>query len=198
MSVTKTLLALALAWQSLCGQTPKPRVRLTTSYGPIVLELEPDAAPATVENFLAYVEEGYYAGTIFHRVIRGFMVQGGGLKVDLTEKVPRPPIANEAERSSRAGLRNRVGTLAMARMEHPDSASSQFFINTAENKALDFRDRSPQGFGYCVFGKVVEGMEVVERIERVITVTRRGMANMPEYAVVLKRAELLPAGTPAP
>lgn len=198
MSLSKTLLALALATAGLCGQTPKPRVRLLTSYGPILLELEPEAAPRTVENFLAYVQEGYYTGTIFHRVIRGFMIQGGGLVADLTEKVPHPPIPNEAERASRAGLLNRIGTVAMARTEAPDSASSQFFINSAENKPLDFRDRSPQGYGYCVFGRVVEGMDVVGKIEKVITVTRKGMSNMPEYPIVLKGAELLPSAVPVP
>jgi cyclophilin family peptidyl-prolyl cis-trans isomerase len=198
MSLPKTFLALALAAAGLCGQTPRPRVRLLTSYGPILLELEPEAAPRTVENFLAYVQEGYYTGTIFHRVIRGFMIQGGGLVADLTEKAPHAPIPNEAERASRAGLLNRIGTVAMARTEAPDSASSQFFINTAENTPLDFRDRSPQGNGYCVFGRVVEGMDVVGKIEKVITVTRRGLSNMPEYAVVLKGAELLPSAAPAP
>jgi len=198
MSVTKLLLAAALAGHSLLAQAPRPRVRLVTSCGTILLELEPEAAPATVENFLAYVREGFYAGTIFHRVIRGFMIQGGGLTATLTEKVPRLPVVNEAERASSADLLNRVGTLAMARTEAPDSASSQFFINTAENKALDFRERSLQGAGYCVFGRVVEGMDVVRRIENVITVTRRGQSNVPEYPVVIRAAELVPAATPAP
>lgn len=189
MRLLNSFLALALTSAALLGQSTKPRVRLVTSCGPIILELDPEAAPATVENFLIYVKEGFYAGTIFHRVIPGFMIQGGGLSEDLKEKPARPPILNEADRSS---LRNRIGTLAMARTEEPDSASSQFFINTADNGALDHRDRSQQGYGYCVFGRVVEGMDVVARIEKVITVTRRGMANVPEYAVRIKSAELLP------
>jgi cyclophilin family peptidyl-prolyl cis-trans isomerase len=191
MPFTKFLLAVALTAATLCGQAPKPRVRLVTSYGPIVFELEPEAAPATVANFLTYVKEGFYAGTIFHRVIPGFMIQGGGLTEDLRDKPTHSPIPNEADRSSRMGLLNTLGTLAMARMEEPASASSQFFINTGNNAALDHRTRSAEGYGYCVFGRVVEGMDTVARIEKVITVTRRGMANVPEYAVRIKSAEVL-------
>lgn len=193
MRLLHLFLALTLTAASLPGQATKPRVQLVTSYGPITLELEPEAAPDTVANFLAYVQEGFYGSTIFHRVIPGFMIQGGGFTEDLREKPTRPPIPNEAERSSRAGLLNRVGTIAMARTEDPNSASTQFFLNTADNPALDHRNPSPEGYGYCVFGHIVEGLEVITRIEKVITVTRKGMPNVPEYAVRITSAVVLPA-----
>jgi cyclophilin family peptidyl-prolyl cis-trans isomerase len=198
MRLPTLLLAMTLAATTLSGESPKPRVRLATSCGPIILELEPEAAPATVENFLAYVKEGFFTGTIFHRVIRGFMIQGGGFTEDLKEKPTRFPVINEADRSSQKGLLNRIGTIAMARTEEPDSASSQFFINTADNTALNHRNRSKEGFGYCVFGRVVEGLDVVAKIENVITLTRRGMPNVPEYAVRIQSAEVLPEPTTAP
>lgn len=172
--------------------TAKPRVRLETSYGPIVIELEADLAPLTVANFLRYVHEGHYAGTIFHRVIPGFMIQGGGLSEDLQEKPTHPPIPNEAPATFAAGLKNLRGTVAMARTEDPNSATSQFFINTADNPSLDHRSPNADGMGYCVFGRVVEGMDVVDRIERVRTTWRKGHANVPEFAVRLKHAEALP------
>ena len=197
MRLTHLFLAMALGTATLLGQAPKPRIRLVTTYGPILIELEPEAAPATVANFLAYVKEGFYAGTIFHRVIPGFMVQGGGLTEDMQEKTTHPPILNEAEQSSQKGLLNTIGTLAMARTEEPDSASSQFFINTADNTALNHRNRNKEGYGYCVFGRVVEGMGVVAKIEKVITVTRRGMPNVPEYPVRIKSVEGLPESAPA-
>ncbi len=193
MRLLHLFLALTLTAASLPGQGTKPRVQLVTSYGLITLELEPEAAPETVANFLAYVQEGFYGSTIFHRVIPGFMIQGGGFTEDLREKPTRPPIRNEAERSSRAGLLNRVGTIAMARTEDPNSASTQFFLNTADNPALDHRNPSPEGYGYCVFGRIVEGLEVVTRIEKVITVTRKGMPNVPEYPVRIKSAVVIPA-----
>ena len=192
MRLTRACCALFLAAAALSGQTSKPKVKLDTSYGPIILELEPEAAPETVANFLAYVREGFYSGTIFHRVIPGFMVQGGGLTEDLREKETHAPVRNEAERAARAGLINTTGTVAMARTTDPDSASTQFFVNTADNPRLDHRDNSVEGYGYCVFGRVVEGMPVVGRIERVITVMRHGMANVPEYPVRIKSAEVLP------
>ena len=196
MRMSHVCLTLALATAALFGQAPRPRVKLVTSYGPIVLELEPAAAPATVENFLAYVREGFYAGTIFHRVIPGFMIQGGGYTENLQEKQTHAPIRNEAEQAIRVGLRNGPGTVAMARTEDPDSATSQFFINTADNPALDHRDRSQAGYGYCVFGRVVEGIEAVARIEKVLTVVRRGMVNVPEYPIRIKSAELVQETTP--
>lgn len=169
----------------------KPRVRLDTSYGPIVVELEPALAPRTVENFLRYVKDGFYAGTVFHRVIPGFMIQGGGLLPDLTEKPTREAIPNEAAETFHAGLRNVRGTLAMARTEDPGSATAQFYINTADNASLDYK--SVRDYGYCVFGRVLSGMEAVDRIEKVNTILRKGMQNVPEYPVRIKAAEILPA-----
>ena len=168
-------------------QAPKalPRVRLETSYGPILLELEPEKAPRTVANFLAYVKAGHFAGTIFHRVIPGFMIQGGGLTEAMVEKPSQPPVPNEA---ALGGLKNLAGTLAMARTDDPDSAMAQFFINTDDNPALDPK---PGEAGYTVFGRVVEGMENVAKIEQVRTVWRRGMQNVPDYTVRIKAATLL-------
>ncbi len=171
----------------------KPRVQLTTSYGPIVVELEPALTPLTVANFLRYVKEGHYAGTIFHRVIPGFMIQGGGLLPDMTEKPSHEPIPNEAAEAARGGLLNTRGTIAMARTDEPGSATSQFYINTADNAMLDHKSTAAANFGYCPFGRVVSGMEVVDKIEKVNTILRRGMQNVPEYAVRIKAAELLPA-----
>lgn len=174
------------------GPKAKPRVQILTSYGPVVVELEPDLAPRTVENFLLYVKDGYYNGTIFHRVIEGFMIQGGGLLPDLSEKPTRGPIVNEAPATFKAGLKNTRGTLAMARTENPQSASAQFYFNTADNPALDHQDTSDKGYGYCVFGRVIAGLEVVDKIEKVHTVWRKGQQNVPEYAVRIKSAERLP------
>ncbi len=171
--------------------SPKPRVRLDTSYGPIVVELEPDLAPKTVANFLAYVKAGHYAGTIFHRVIPGFMIQGGGLTEAMAEKPTREPIPNEADRTLKGGLRNARGTIAMARISEPHSAMAQFYINTADNPALDFREPSAEGYGYCAFGRVVSGMEAVDAIEKVRTGWKRGQPNVPEYPVRIKTAEVL-------
>lgn len=170
----------------------KPRVQLLTSYGPIVVELEPELAPRTVENFLQYVKEGHYKGTIFHRVIEGFMIQGGGLLESLEEKPNRPAILNEAPQTFRAGLKNTRGTLAMARTGSPHSATAQFYINTVDNQALDHRDLSEEGYGYCVFGRVVAGLEVVDKIEKVKTEWRKGQGGVPQYPVRLKDAVLLP------
>lgn len=171
----------------------KPRVKFVTSYGPVVVELEPGLAPRTVENFLRYVKEGHYAGTIFHRVISGFMIQGGGMLPDLTEKPAREAIPNEAAETFKAGLRNTRGTIAMARTDEPDSATCQFYINTADNAALDHKDKTTAGYGYCAFGRVVSGMEAVDKIEKVTTVLRKGQQNVPEYPVRIKSAEVLPA-----
>lgn len=170
----------------------KPRVELDTSYGPIVVELEPDLAPKTVANFLRYVKDGHYKGTIFHRVIKGFMIQGGGHRQDLSEKPTRGGIPNEAGEALKGGLKNTVGTLAMARTPDPHSASAQFFINTADNPSLDHREPTPDGYGYCAFGRVVEGMDVVRQIEGVRTGFKRGMQNVPEPPVLLKGARILP------
>lgn len=139
-----------------------PLVLLETSSGDILIELFPDRAPETVENFLRYVDDGFYDNTIFHRVIKGFMIQGGGLTLRLEEKAVRPPIANEAAN----GLKNERGAVAMARAADPHSASAQFFISTVDNPELDHSSPDAEGFGYCVFGKVADGMDVVAKIEK--------------------------------
>lgn len=162
-----------------------PTVLLKTSQGAITLELFPDKAPKTVANFLEYVTHGQYAGTVFHRVIPGFMIQGGGYDADLREKSTRAPIPLEA----RNGLSNTVGAVAMARTGDPDSATAQFFINTADNTNLDYP--RPDGNGYAVFGRVTSGMDVVRRIEGVATGSRDGMANVPRTPVVIESATVV-------
>jgi len=170
------------------GTPASPRVALETSKGRIVLELDAAHAPKTVENFLAYVRAGHYDGTIFHRVIDGFMVQGGGFTAEMQQKPTRPPVANEADN----GLKNLRGTVAMARTMDPHSASAQFFVNTVDNSFLDHTAKSPQGWGYAVFGRVVEGMEVVDAIAKVATATRSRMENVPVEPVVIRKATVLP------
>ena len=171
----------------------KPRVQLLTSYGPVVVELEPDLAPKTVENFLQYVKDGHYKGTIFHRVIEGFMIQCGGMLENLEEKPNHAPILNEAPQTFKAGLKNTRGTIAMARTGAPHSATAQFFINVSDNPRLDHRDMSEEGYGYCAFGRVIAGMEAVDKIAKVKTEWRRGMSDVPQFPVRLKDAVLLPA-----
>ncbi|SFU88347.1 peptidylprolyl isomerase [Halomonas korlensis] len=157
---------------------------LQTNYGDITIELYQDKAPKTAANFEQYVRDGFYDGTLFHRVIPGFMVQGGGFDTDFNQKPTRDPIENEADN----GVKNTTGTLAMARTQDPHSATAQFFINVADNDFLNHSGKSIQGWGYCVFGEVVEGMEVVESIKAVAT-TRRGMhADVPAEDVVIQRA----------
>ncbi|MBI2970555.1 MAG: peptidyl-prolyl cis-trans isomerase [Gammaproteobacteria bacterium] len=163
------------------------RVRLSTSLGEILLALEPKKAPLTVENFVSYVRSGHYDGTIFHRVISDFMIQGGGLDRDMNTRPTRGPIKNEADN----GLRNELGTVAMARTPEPHSASAQFFINTTDNGFLDFRSRTEDGWGYCVFGRVIEGMEVVEAIEDTRTTKRSGYHDVPEQVILITKAELI-------
>ncbi len=164
-----------------------PKVRMQTSHGEIVLELYPDKAPKTVANFLMYAEEGHYDGTIFHRVIDGFMIQGGGFTPEMQQKTTAPPIMNEADN----GLRNIVGTIAMARTGEPHSATAQFFINVANNSFLDFRERTPRAWGYAVFGRVIEGMATVEKIKGVATTTRDGHQNVPVEAVVIEKVSVI-------
>lgn len=161
------------------NQEINPVVIIKTSKGDIKVELFQDKAPATVKNFLQYVDDKHYSGTIFHRVIDGFMVQGGGFTKDFSQKPNRAPIKNEASN----GLKNEKGTLAMARTSDVDSATSQFFINIADNVFLDHKSPTPQGFGYCVFGKVTEGMDVVDKIRGVKTTTRGPYENVPVEAV---------------
>jgi peptidyl-prolyl cis-trans isomerase B (cyclophilin B) len=161
-------------------------VKLNTSLGSITLELDADKAPETVKNFLSYVEAGHYDNTIFHRVIDGFMIQGGGFEPGMKQKPTGGGIKNEADN----GLRNERGTIAMARTQAPHSASAQFFINVADNPSLNFREASMQGWGYCVFGKVVEGMDVVDKIKRVATGTKGFHQDVPKEDVIIERAEL--------
>ena len=179
-----TILCWVIGVGTCAAADPMPRVRLATSLGDIELELNHTAAPATVDNFLTYVKDGYYDGTIFHRVIAGFMIQGGGFDTDMRQKATRPPIANEADN----GLKNQTGTIAMARTSDPHSASAQFFINVKDNDFLDHRAKSKKGWGYCVFGKVISGMNVVRAIENVPTTTRNGMRDVPREPVLVKQA----------
>ncbi|HSR53299.1 MAG TPA: peptidylprolyl isomerase [Acidobacteriota bacterium] len=160
-----------------------PVVTVDTTLGRFSIELYSEKAPKTVENFLKYVEDGFYNGTVFHRVIPHFVVQGGGLTSSLQEKQTRPPIANEADN----GLENLTGTVAMARTNDPHSATSQFFINLRDNIALDPRTEPPQRWGYTVFGRVISGMEVVESIASVPTVTRAGHRNVPVTPVEIQK-----------
>jgi len=162
-------------------------VRLDTSLGNIEITLDAQKAPDTVANFLIYVKEGFYKGTIFHRVIPGFMIQGGGFTADMQEKPTHAPIDNEADN----GLLNVEGAVAMARTNDPDSATAQFFINTVDNDFLNFRSRTQSGWGYAVFGHVTKGMDVVHRIEHVATGRMDGMANVPLKPVVIKDAEIV-------
>jgi cyclophilin family peptidyl-prolyl cis-trans isomerase len=166
-----------------------PRVLLETSKGNILIELNAEKAPKTVKNFLDYVGSGHYAGTIFHRVIPGFMIQGGGFTADMGEKDSRPPIQNEADN----GLQNQRGTLAMARTPDPHSASDQFFINVANNGFLNHRGKTAEGWGYAVFGKVVEGMDVVDAIVKVPTTTKGPHQNVPVEPVVIRKASVVAA-----
>jgi len=159
-------------------------VEMQTSVGTLTIELDDLKAPASVANFLDYVRKGHYDGTVFHRVIKGFMVQGGGFDTQMNQKPTAAPIANEANN----GLRNQRYTLAMARTSAPHSATAQFFINTVDNGFLDFKSESPQGWGYAVFGRVVKGTEVVDAIEQVRTGNRGGHADVPLEAVTILSA----------
>jgi len=161
------------------------KVKLTTSMGAITLELDKEKAPVSVENFAKYVDSGHYNGTIFHRVIDGFMIQGGGFDKDMRQKPTNPPIRNEADN----GLKNQKYTVAMARTQVPDSATAQFFINVKDNDFLNHTGKNPQGWGYAVFGKVVEGKDVVDKIKSVPTGNMRGMENVPVEPVVIEKAE---------
>ncbi|MCU0576140.1 MAG: peptidylprolyl isomerase [Desulfobacterota bacterium] len=161
-----------------------PKVILETSMGSITLELYPGKAPATVKNFLAYVDEKFYDTTVFHRVIRGFMIQGGGMTADMKEKPTHAPIKNEADN----GLKNDRGTISMARTPDPDSATAQFFINAKDNSFLNFRAKTMDGYGYCVFGKVTKGMDVVDAIEAVATGSKGFHQDVPVKPVVILKA----------
>ena len=164
-----------------------PYVELETTMGNIVIELNQEKAPNTVANFLAYVKSGHYDGTIFHRVIDGFMIQGGGMDANMKEKSTNAPIQNEADN----GLKNEVGTIAMARTSDPHSATAQFFINVKDNSFLNFSGKNPQGWGYTVFGKVIEGMDIVNKIKGVPTGKYGFHADVPTTPVVITHAKVI-------
>ena len=165
-----------------------PTVLMETSLGSITIELDQAKAPITVKNFLSYVDEKFYDGTIFHRVISNFMIQGGGFTPEMQQKRAKAPIKNEAGN----GLKNMTGTLAMARTNVVDSATAQFFINVVDNDFLDHQNTTSQGFGYAVFGKVIQGMDVVEKIKAVKTVSKMGFSDVPAEAVVIKSVKRVP------
>ena len=175
----------SLALPLVAAPAAAQKVRLSTSQGDILLELDTEKAPKTVANFIAYVKAGHYSGTVFHRVIDGFMIQGGGMAADLSEKPTRAPIPLEA----RNGLSNVRGSIAMARTGVPDSATAQFFINVNDNLRLDAAN-SPDGNGYAVFGKVVEGMDVVDRIKGVAVGNKGMYQNVPVQPIVINKATL--------
>ena len=181
----KTRLAIVLCAALACAPALAQKVRLATSQGDIVVELDAAKAPKTVENFLQYVKDGHYDGTIFHRVIDNFMIQGGGMKADLSEKTTRAPIPLE----SRSGLTNMRGTLAMARTPAPNSATAQFFINLKDNAFLD-QANSRDGNGYAAFGRVVSGMDVVDKIKAVPVGDKGGHQNVPTMPVTINKATL--------
>jgi peptidyl-prolyl cis-trans isomerase B (cyclophilin B) len=169
------------------AEEESPMLTMHTNFGDIVLELDSEKAPKTVENFLAYVQDGFYDSTIFHRVINGFMIQGGGFTGDYAQKETRAPIKNEADN----GLKNARGTIAMARTSDPHSATAQFFINVADNNFLDYKQASMQGWGYAVFGKVVEGMDVVDKIKAVATGSGGPFpSDVPKEQVIIEKISL--------
>jgi len=166
---------------------PAPKIKLTTSLGSIIVQLNAEKAPVSSANFLTYVNEGFYNGTIFHRVIKGFMAQGGGFDAAFKQKETHAPIKNEADN----GLKNQRGTLAMARTNDPNSATAQFFINYKDNSFLDHTSPTPSGWGYAVFGEVVEGMDVVDKMAEQPTGNRNGQQDVPKTDIVIEKAEVL-------
>ena len=194
-TVIATLTLVVSIGAGAADRAANPQVEMKTSLGTIVLELYPDKAPLTVENFLQYVKDGHYQGTLFHRVIPGFMIQGGGFGPDFKQKATRSPVKNEAAN----GLKNAMGTISMARTSDPHSATAQFFINVADNVALDFRFPTQEGYGYTVFGKVVKGMDVVYRIVKVQTGPGpAGHQNVPVKPVIIEQARVVETAKPPP
>lgn len=185
--ISLSLIFIPAAGQAAAAKRSKPVVKLETSMGDIVLELYPEKAPDTVANFLQYVKDGFYNGTIFHRVINGFMIQGGGFDANMKQKATRAPIKNEADN----GLANDTYTIAMARTQDPNSATAQFFINVANNKMLNHRDKSLPGWGYAVFGKVIKGQNVVDKIKAVATANRGMYQNVPLEPVTIIKATVV-------
>jgi len=199
MTISKALSTLLLGWllcfntQAATPSQPSAKkgkhsmVKLHTNHGTITLELDAEKAPATVKNFLDYASSGFYDGTIFHRVIDGFMVQGGGFESGMNQKPVKAPIQNEAAN----GLKNEMYTVAMARTSDPQSATAQFFINIKDNSFLNYTAPNSNGYGYCVFGKVVEGMDVVDAIRKVKTGNRSGFQDVPLDDVIITKAEVV-------
>lgn len=185
-----TLCLLLLALSPAHADEATPQVLLETNHGPITVALYAGDAPRSVANFLDYVKAGFYDGTLFHRVIPGFMIQGGGFTTDMVRKPTREPIQNEADN----GRHNLRGTLAMARTQDPHSASSQFFINVVDNDFLDHQGKTPRGWGYAVFGEVVDGMNVVDEIAGVTTGNVEGMSDVPLEPVVIEHARVVEPG----
>lgn len=165
----------------------QPKVRFQTTAGDFIIELNAEKAPITVENFLTYVKEGFYTGTVFHRIIPGFMAQGGGFDTDFKQKTTHGTIKIEADN----GLTNDRGTVAMARTGVPDSASSQFFINYKDNDFLNHSSKTSQGWGYTVFGKVVEGLDVIDEMAKAPTATRNGHQDVPKTDIIINKAEVI-------
>lgn len=161
-------------------------ITIDTNYGKIVIELDEKNTPKTTDNFIRYLEEGFYDGTIFHRVIKGFMIQGGGFKPGLLQKATHQPIENEADKAEK----NKRGTIAMARTSNPHSATSQFFINLVDNNFLDHRAKSIDGWGYCVFGRVTDGMDVVDKIAKVKTSSKNNYSNVPVADVMIEKVTI--------
>lgn len=184
---------LFIATGAFAEQSQNPRVQMETSKGLVIIELDAKAAPATVANFIAYVKSGFYDGTIFHRVIKNFMIQGGGFSPDMKQKSTQPAIKNEADN----GLKNDTGTIAMARTRIPHSATSQFFINVKDNNMLNHSAKTSRGWGYCVFGKVIKGMEVVHAIENVPTGIKSGHRDVPIDPIEIKKVVLINSQNPA-
>jgi len=194
-TLTKVLCALALAATALPALAGNPKVLMETSQGNITLELDAEHAPVTVANFLRYVDEGFYSGTVFHRVIDNFMIQGGGMDAGLRQKETHAPIVNEADN----GLKNLRGTLAMARTAQPHSASAQFFINLADNRFLDFREKSRRGWGYTVFGRVSNGMATVDKIAKLPTTARPdGSRDVPIEPPIIERVSRITGAAEEP
>ncbi len=177
---------LSIATENKMSETPS-KVKLTTSLGDIVIQLNSEKAPISAENFLTYVKEGFYNGTIFHRIIPGFMAQGGGFDTDFNQKAVHASIKNEADN----GLKNNRGTLAMARTPDPDSATAQFFINYKDNSFLDHTSKTANGWGYAVFAEVIEGMEVVDSMADAATGNRGGHQDVPKEDIIIEKAEIL-------
>ena len=190
----KLFVALAALLVATAAFAADPQVEIKTNMGTITLELYPDKATKTVENFLQYVKDGHFKGTIFHRVINGFMIQGGGFTTDFVQKKTRPPVQNEANN----GLKNDVGTIAMARTSDPQSATAQFFINHKNNDFLNYTAPTPQGWGYTVFGKVIKGVDVVNKIAALETgPTGPFQSDVPRKPVIIEDARILTADKPA-